>query len=404
MRRRTALALIALGVVVAGCAVSPVTHKPDPRARGAADTEAPATHAGSPTRFELVDHATLPGEPGGFAADREGAIVEVDDENVVALDTQGDQRWSTPLVGASLGWPWLADGVAVIPTLSDDALTRLDAGPGGCVGLDRATGAVRWSHEEVGRSGVAVSGLGATAYCVFDDGTMVAIDVDRGDVVWRAQLDPGAPVGRIEVSERTAVVVDEASQRLAFTMRVDDHWFLDVRDLATGADRGGVKLQPIRPSSALVAIGPGRVAFGNGAEQVCEMDLRKMWVTACVNNVPAPEGFDPASIPVATEGLIVVAALDGSVSAVDLAHGKVRWSRKLDTRFLDTQPVVSDGVVLIADGIRTIWALRVSDGSRVPIPKTDDFVISSAADPAGGAVLALRGNPSGRLQRLLPTG
>ena len=78
----------------------------------------------------------------------------VDNDSVAALTVKGVQLWSTPVPGAGLGWLSLGDGIVVVPTLRDDG------GPGGCVALDRATGAPRWSYEEPASEGVAVSTRG----------------------------------------------------------------------------------------------------------------------------------------------------------------------------------------------------------------------------------------------------
>jgi outer membrane protein assembly factor BamB len=394
VRRRTIVAIAALALAVAGCSGGRVTRR-----AAAAESRHRALRV---SRFELDDRSMLHGEPEGFAVDRLGSIVNVDEEKVVALDPQGAEQWSTRVVGAAYGWPWLGRGVAVVPTMSAGRLHNDEAGPGGCVALDRASGAVRWAYEEQGRSGVAVAGLDDRAYCVFGDGTMAAINIDTGELAWRAVVDERPRPAEVEVSERTALVIDGSTHTLAFTALWGPHQYLFLRDLSTGVESGAFDLGA-EFSSAPVSIGPGNLAFGQGLGYACRVDLRRLVRLPCLE-LQAPDGFDPASVPFVVDGTLVVAGRDGSVSAVDFEHGKVRWTTKLDTAFLDAKPVVAGGVVVVADGIRTPWALRVSDGSRVDAPSIEGFVVSTAVDPGGGVAVAVRAELSGEIQRWIPSG
>jgi outer membrane protein assembly factor BamB len=360
-----------------------------------------APHRAEPaSRFVLDDSSTLQGQGGGLALDGVGSVVEINEGEVVAFDVHGDQRWSTPVAGAERGWPWLGRGVALVPTLSSWDIHTGDPRGGGCTALDRSTGRHRWSYDEDGRDGVAVSGLGHRAYCVFRDGTAVAIDLDTGKLVWRSELWHGAPDGT--VTDRTVLALDAKTQSLVYSIAYGNEWLVVVRGLAHGEDRGGIQLHTDLAPTAPIVIHPGRVVFTHGAGIVEEVDLRSSKVLAQVN-VPAVEGFDPASVPVSANGVVVVVASDGSVSAVDLARERLLWTTHLDTAFVDVKPVITNGTVVFADDVRTTYALRLSDGSKVSVPSVDGFVVSTAADPAGGVVVATRGPFSdGKLQRWRP--
>lgn len=396
MTRRGAAAVLALALIGAGCSGgSGVTRKA---------VAAVAQHRKGPVRRLAVARSSwLPGEPGGIAADDRGAVVEVDDKTVVAFDAQGRKRWSSPVPGAALSWPWLGHGLVVVPTLSAGDLGKDASGPddsGGCVAIDRATGARRWSYEEEGQSGVAVASVGARVFCVFGQGVIAAVDIETGALVWRALLDTHVPPAPISVSERTAIAIDPITRTLMFTARIGTRWYLAIYDLASGADRGVFDLYEAVPSSAPVSIGPGLVAVGSGMGQVCTFDIRRGVVSACVD-VPAPDGFDPASIPAVADGVLVIAGREGSVTAIDIATWRVRWS-ELSTPILDSRLSVVGDVVLFADWTRVPHALRTADGTEIGLTDAEGFVISTAAGPAGGFAVAVRGDPDGRIQRWLP--
>ena len=201
-------------------------------------------HAISP----VADYSdSLPGEPGGMVADKHGAVVEVDDRTVVAFDRAGEQLWSSPVPGAALGWPVLSDQLVVVPTLTADGLGESDGhsgadDSGGCVALDRTTGARRWSYEEAGSE----RRLGRERGC---SGVLRVRRRDRsprstastGALLWRVLVDTRVPAAPVAVSERSAVVVDAASGTLSFTARWAAHWMLIVRDLATGTGQRRIR-------------------------------------------------------------------------------------------------------------------------------------------------------------------
>ena len=397
MRRASVGALVAGALIAAGCSGGGGVVR-----KAAAATE----HAdGRVTNLAVADYSdSLPGEPGGMVADKHGAVVEVDDRTVVAFDRVGVQLWSSPVPGAALGWPVLSDQLVVVPTLTADGLGESDGhsgadDSGGCVALDRTTGARRWSYEEAGRSGVSVASAGARVFCVFGDGIIAAVDRETGALLWRVLVDTRVPAAPVTVSERSTVVVDAASGTLSFTARWAAHWMLIVRDLATGNGHGGFDLGVKDPPSSPIYVAPGQVAVGAN-DRVCRYDLRRSRSVCGV--VKVPDGFDPASVPVVAGGTFVVVGRAGAVIAIDVRTWKKTWAREWPDAVLDTRPVISDGVVLFADWTRTPWALRMSDGSKIAVPDPKGFVISTATDPAGGFAVAIRADIDGRVERWVP--
>ena len=142
------------------------------------------------------------------------------------------------------------------------------------------------------------------------------------------------------------------------------------------------------------------VAVSRGAE-VCTFDLRRERRRACVP-VAAPEGFDPASIPLVAGGLLVLAACDGTVSAIDVATMKVRWSKRDPNPILAVRPESVGGVVMFSDWSRRAWARRLADGSEVGIPAGDGWAVATVADPGGGFDVAKRDMDGGWIEHWVP--
>jgi outer membrane protein assembly factor BamB len=386
--RRPIVIGIALMLVVAGCAHAPGPKPSAPVARIDADRAV--------RRLVVSWSTTLAGSPGGIATDRSGAVVAVDDDTVVALDEGGRERWSAPVPGAGLGWPLIVEGLVVVPTLRDTS------GPGGCVALGRENGARVWAYEEPDSQGVAVASASDVVVCALANGVIVAVDRTNGTRRWRVVLGSGAARSGASVSERTALAVDEATGTVAIAAHADSRWEVATLDLRTGADRGVFDFRGLGPVSAPVSTAPGVLAVGvSGSQEVCALDLRLERVGRCVA-VPVPNGFDPAGIPLVADGVVVIAGRDGSVTAVDLAVSRVRWSTRGPNPILDARPVVVGGVVMFLDWTRVPWGVRLVDGSAVDLPKFDGWVVAVASDPGGGFEVAKRNMDGGWIERWLP--
>ena len=388
--RRLQLMVIAVVLVVAGCSGSG-TGRPAVNARRH-DVTRPATR-----RLVASWSRALHGGPGGAAADRAGVVVSTGDDTVVALDDAGRERWSVPVPGAGLGWPVLGGGVVVVPTLRDDR------GPGGCVALDRRNGKRLWAYEEPDAQGVAVALAGDRVVCALGNGVVVAVDRTTGLRRWREMFEAGGPRSAVSISERTALAVDAATGVVAFSARAEAGWYVELLDLGTGKERGAFDFSTVGPVSAPVATAPGVLAVGvSRSREVCALDLRRMRVGACAA-APVPDGFDPASIPLVSGGLIVIAARDGSVTAIDIEAMRVRWSARVDAPILGARPVVGGGVVMFDDWTRVPWAVHLADGSAVEIPKGQGWVVATVADAHGGFEVAKRDMHGGWIERWVPT-
>ena len=111
---------------------------------------------------------------------------------VIVLDAAtGEERWRVNIGGESLSRPLIADDAIVIQTV-DNRLRSLQS----------FDGKERWVHIESmpaltmrGSSSPVIAG--ANVIAGFDNGRVIAVDLDSGDIAWQALLAP--PSGRSDL-------------------------------------------------------------------------------------------------------------------------------------------------------------------------------------------------------------
>jgi outer membrane protein assembly factor BamB len=331
--------------------------------------------------------------PEAVAADHRGVVITGDDE-VDALDAHGQTLWSVPLPGASFDAPLLTPDTVVVPASRFEA----SGDTGACVALDRASGAVRWRFALAHTGAVAVTRSGSRVLCATRDGWVVALDLTTGAVDWKMSIAPGSRPGTASISDETALTVDDATGIVAFVDQVMGHWRLELLDVNTGARRGSGDLGAGDPPSAPVGLGAGRIGLAAASPaEVLVYDLRSEHL---VTRVPlsAPAGFDPASVPLWTAGLFVVAGRAGNISAVDVARRRVRWTAASADPILGSHPVRVGDDVLLANWTLRALAFRLSDGKVVARPPDPGGVVGTVGGPGGAAVVAGRKDGFGRIE------
>ncbi len=119
-------------------------------------------------------------------------VVASTDGLIISLDAaDGSERWRVNIHGESLARPLIAGGAIIVQTV-DNRLRALQA----------FDGSERW---EVKESMPALTMRGSTAPIVsgsnvvagFDNGYVIAVDMDSGDIAWRSFLAP--PSGRSDL-------------------------------------------------------------------------------------------------------------------------------------------------------------------------------------------------------------
>lgn len=123
----------------------------------------------------------------------EGLVVVVAaDGYVIALNTSdGEEQWRAYVSGESLATPLVVDENVVVQTVDNrlTALSMFDGTPRWSIQQETPTLTIRGSASPVAVGGTVVSG--------FDNGRLVAVDLDSGDVQWESLLSP--PSGRSDL-------------------------------------------------------------------------------------------------------------------------------------------------------------------------------------------------------------
>ena len=151
------------------------------------------------------------GAPVAIAADTRGEVVIIDRERVGALDPRGRVLWATDLDGVVGAVPVLMGDRVIVP------FTRAN-GSGGCAGLDRETGKLRWKYEAITTGGVAVAQAGTLAICLMQNGQTAGIAIAWGSPLWELTYAGDVDASTIEVPAGTAIAVDRSTGMFAFVV------------------------------------------------------------------------------------------------------------------------------------------------------------------------------------------
>lgn len=123
-------------------------------------------------------------------------VVAAADGYVIALDADsGSEKWRAPVAGETLSQPVIKDDVVIVLTI--DNVLR---------GLAAFDGSERWLVEQstprlTMRGSATPAIVGSNVIAGFDNGRLVAVDVDGGTIEWESMLSP--PSGRSDL-ERLA--------------------------------------------------------------------------------------------------------------------------------------------------------------------------------------------------------
>jgi outer membrane protein assembly factor BamB len=133
-----------------------------------------------------IDLASGPGVGEGIVA-----VVAVDGFLIALNKSDGTELWRTFISGESLAAPLVVDDYIVVQTVDN----RVSA-------LSIFDGTERWSVEQetpalTMRGTTSPVNAGGTVVTGFDNGRVVAIDLDSGDVLWESLLSP--PSGRSDL-------------------------------------------------------------------------------------------------------------------------------------------------------------------------------------------------------------
>lgn len=294
-----------------------------------------------------------------------------------ALDaTSGRREWSA-IGGLGTLYAPLADTGLLLRLSNADVLRRHDPG----------TGRVFWRRNSLFAEGFLAQPLLANGRVFELSDSLVAVDARTGTQLWRANDD----CFRCRVAADATRVYAAGKQGMrAF-------------DAATGKvlwqTRGFAGLDTV--SSPVLA---------NGIVAVVESSLQgKTWSFyleafragdghalwhAKLTSTTA--GFDPFAAPASDGRLVLFPATDGTLYALDLATGTLRW--QVPVGATDSIPAIANGTVWIVDGGNHLLALSETTGAKVwSGPPTKGQANGPTASPVLDGGLVLVGTGAGNL-------
>ncbi len=270
-------------------------------------------------------------------------VVGTNDGDLLALEaSSGELRWRVSLSSEVLARPLVAGGSVIVRTVDG----RLQA-------LEVADGRSRWTVVETVprlslRGTAAPVRVGVAVVCGFENGKVLAVAIDTGELVWQSQL--GRPTGRTEL-ERLADVDAEVQvsgqdvyavgyQGRVAMMSLDSGqiwWSRDVssyRGLALDEDQAYVAHYV-------------RIVAGTGSIVWQQAGLKRRSLSA-----PAVQG-----------SAVVVGDFDGYLHWMDRDTGTFVARKRLGGARISAAPLVGDGMLYVIDEDGSIAAYR--SGARL---------------------------------------
>ncbi|HUJ27227.1 MAG TPA: PQQ-binding-like beta-propeller repeat protein [Myxococcales bacterium] len=234
-------------------------------------------------------------------------------------------------------WTFQTNGpVLAAPTLSEETLV-VAGGDGVLYGLNRFTGAARWQtdlHEELTTSPVVADGR---VFVMSSEQSVTAVNVKDGKSLWKMHRDPpGGYSIRGDAPPRVAhgtVFVGFADGTVAALQPQDGvvKWSKQVSGTGEYLDVDWIDAPENDPRIYVASAKAGVVAVDAATGEPA-------WTSAL-----------PGANHVLVEGPRVIAGGRGAVVALDRGSGKLLWTLKLPKDHYPTQPVVVNGIVLVAD-------------------------------------------------------
>jgi outer membrane protein assembly factor BamB len=238
---------------------------------------------------------------------------------------RGKTSWIYRAKGAILASPALAGETLLVPS-----------GDGVLYALNRFTGAVRWQtdiHEELTTSPTVSEGR---AFLMSSEQSITAVDVKDGKVIWKFHRDP--PGGfTIRGDARPVVAHDTVFAAFAdgtvAALEPTDGVARWTRQASTPGDYGDVDWvdAPENDSRVYVASAKaGVIAFDEASGD-------QVWVAPL-----------PGANHLVVDGPRVIAGGRGELQALDRLTGKTLWTLNLGRDRYATQPVIMNGLILVA--------------------------------------------------------
>ena len=338
-----------------------VMHQRDPGHSGYVSGPAPAFEAG--IKWQFLSRASITASPAVAAG---MVYLGTGDGRVVALRAaDGALDWEYPVDDRITAAPAVA-GAYVVLGLRDSRV----------IALDRETGALQWAFRTGGPIIGAPVVKDGVVYVANGIGRLYAIDVVTGTLFW--QFEIRVPIGSSERVRSSPAISDHG--KIVFGSQDGNIYVVDAvsgqSDLVypTGAD---VDSSPvILGRRAYVGTSRGALIALDTQERNRIFDRQslrvkgQLFVWSVLSSPPRPRGHvwssrltsSPiVSTPAIAGGILVAAAGDGGVHALDRGTGRKLWSFHTEAES-PTSPAVAGGTIYVGAGDGTVKGLDITTG------------------------------------------
>lgn len=314
-------------------------------------------------------------------------VVVVAENSVVALDAAaGSIRWQVDRAVGPAGSA-ASDGEFVVH--GEGRGTE-----GAIVGRTVEDGEEVWRVPVRAPSAASLTVAEGLALAGLRNREVVAVDIDTGEVVWKAELPGRVDTAPAVAEGRVVVVAENFSDGEAAVVALDIGDGTEVWDFAPEGARVGV-------SSATVADGVVYVGLGDGSIRALDAaDATQKWQSDL-------RLFFSAQSTLAIGDRVAVVDRAGHLYGLDLASGVEQWVFRLPGAAAETSPVLIGDFALVGDSSSQVSAIDGSSGllvwkEDVPgedvaavAPEEERFYVASEGE--GGAILAFEHDPDGGL-------
>jgi len=275
-------------------------------------------------------------------------VVASADGLIILLDAaDGSERWRVNIHGESLARPLIANGAVVVQTVDN----RLRA-------LQSFDGSERWSVKETmpaltmrGSTTPIISGNNIVAG--FDNGYVIAVDIDSGDISWRSFLAP--PSGRSDLERLSDIdgemaIVGQDIYAAGYQGRIGSLaaesgqllWSTEISS-HVGVSADWTSLYTTQETGVLISL-----ARRNGAESWRQEALYRREPT----------------LPVPFHSTVAVGDLDGYVHFFSNLDGEPAARVRLGSKAITSNPLVIADRLYVQSDSGSIAAYMVIDPER----------------------------------------
>lgn len=316
----------------------------------------------------VVNGRAVIGAPAALAAWSQPGGTAANDPGNVAGALQGVHYWSIKGGKSGFGASMMGlstskgRGISARPVAADGVVYVYDAW-GTVSGFKVANSGATWhvsayppsASDQVSGGGLAVAG--GRVYAATGYGELLAFDAQSSSILWRVKLDaparsaPAVGGGKVVVTAQSGAVqaFDAASGAVAWRGATN----------TSGAALLGASSAAISGSTVVVTGSTGEVqAFdlATGAVQ---------WQASITGNssISAITGIrDASASPVIHGDAVYATGIGGSLVAIDLKSGDVRWQQSIGSA---ETPVVSGGAIFLVDLENRMIAVDIKTGKVI---------------------------------------